>query len=69
MLDYEVKEVFVEESRKDERGAGEKSGAGGPGRGPSVHPEARNPGLASPPPLASSTQPPSWVWWVCHNVG
>ena len=40
MLDSEVKEMFVEESRKDEKGAGEESGAGGPGRGPSVHPEA-----------------------------
>lgn len=24
MLDYEVKEVFMEDSRKDERGAGER---------------------------------------------
>lgn len=69
MLDYEVKEVFVQESRKDERGAGEESGAGGPGHGPCVHPGAQNPGRASPPPLVSSTQPLSWVWWVCHNVG
>lgn len=44
MLDYEVKEVFLEDSRKDERGAGEESGARGPGCGPCVHPEAQNPG-------------------------